>query len=94
MASDEQLKNYFLNQQYAVVNRLTFNNAKLTQAHHQKKALQLTTAATSSCPPFTMRELDTAIHTMPNKNATGTNDIPPTSLKALDLMPKAELLSI
>ncbi len=48
-------------QQYAAVNRLSFDKTERAQARHLKKALQLPTAAESCCSPFTIRELDTAI---------------------------------
>ncbi len=51
-------------QQYAAVNRLSFDKKERAQARHLKKALQLPTAAESCCSPFTIRELDTAIHAM------------------------------
>ncbi len=75
-------------QQYAAVNRLSFDKTERTQACHLKKALQLPTAAESCCSPFTIRELDVAIHAMRSKGAAGPDDIPPTFLKALGPMPK------
>ncbi len=74
------------------MNRLSFIKTERTQAHHLKKALQLPTVAESCCSPFTIRELDKAIHAMRSKGAAGSDDIPPTFLKALDPIAKAELL--
>ncbi len=81
-------------QQYAAVNRLSFDKTERTQAPHLKKALQLPTAAESCCSPFTICELDAAIHAMRSKGAAGPDGIPPTFLKALGPIAKAELLSI
>ncbi len=77
-------------QQYVAVNRLSFDKTERTEARHLKKALQLPTAAESCCSPFTIRELDIA---MRSKGAAGSDDIPPTFLKALGPMAKTELLS-
>ncbi len=76
------------------MNWLSFDKTERTQARHLKKAQQLPTAAESWCSPFTFRELNTTIHAMQSKGAVGPDDIPPTFLKALGLMAKAELLSI
>ncbi len=78
----------------SAVNRLAFDKTERTQARHLKKALQLPTAAESCCSPLTIRKLDIAIHAIRRKGATGPDDIPPTILKALGPMAKAELLSI
>ncbi len=75
------------------MNRLSFDKTERTQARHLKKALQLPTAAESCCSPFTISDLDIAIHAMRRKGAAGPDDIPPTFLKALDPMAKAGLLS-
>ncbi len=76
------------------MNRLSFDKTERTQARHLKKALQLPTAAESCCSPFTIRELDIAIHAMRTKVAAGPDDTPSSFLKALGPMAKAELLSI
>ncbi len=81
-------------QQYAAVNRFSFDKSERTQTRHLKKALQLPTAAESCCSPFTIREIDIAIHAMRSKGAAGPDDIPPTFLEALGPMAKTELLSI
>ncbi len=76
------------------MNQHSFIKTECTQARHLKKALQLLTAAESCCSPFTLRELDTDIHDMQSKDAAGPDDIPPSILKVLWPMAKAELLSI
>ncbi len=76
------------------MNRLSFDKTERTQACHLKKALQLPTTAESCCSPFTLRELDKAIHALRRKGAAGPDDIPPTFLKALSSMANTELLSI
>ncbi len=75
-------------QQYAAVNLVTFDKTEHSQARHLNKALQLLTAAESRCSPFTFRELDTAIHAMQSKGDAGSDDFPPTFLKALGPMAK------
>ncbi len=79
--------------QYAAVNRLSFEKTERTQARYLKKALQLPTAAESCCSPFTIRELDTAIHAMRSKGAVGPDNTPPTFFKALGPIAKAKVLS-
>ncbi len=74
------------------MNRLSFDKTESTQARHLKKALQLPTAAESWCSPFTIRELDIAIHAMGENCAAGPDEIPPTFLKTLVPMAKTELL--
>ncbi len=81
-------------QYYVTVNWLSFDKTERTQAHHLQKALQLPTGAEACCSPFTIRELDTAIHAMQSKGAAGPDDIPPTCLKALGSTAKFELLHI
>ncbi len=76
------------------MNRLSFAKTERSQARHLKRALQLPTAVESLCSPFTIRELDTAMHTIQSKGTVGPGDIPPTFTKALGPMAKAELLSI
>ncbi len=76
------------------MNQLSFDKTERTQARHLKKALQLPTAAESCCSPFTIRELDTAIHAMRSKGAASRDDIPSTFLTALGSIAKAESLSI
>ncbi len=63
-------------QQYAAVNRLSFDKPGHAQDRHLKKALKLRTAPESCCSPFTIRELDIAIHAMRRKGAVGPDDIP------------------
>ncbi len=69
--------------QYAAVSRLSFDKTERAQARHLKKALQLPTAAESCCSPFTIPELDIAIHVMRRKGAVCPDDFLPTFLKAL-----------
>ncbi len=56
-------------QQYAAVNRLSFDKTKRTHARHLKKALQLPIVAESCCSLFTIHELDIAIHAKRSKGA-------------------------
>ncbi len=63
-------------QQYAAVNRFSFDKTERAQTRHLKKALQLPTAAESCCSPYTIRELDIAIHAMRRKGAAGLDDTP------------------
>ncbi len=58
-------------EQYAAVNRLSFVKTECSQARHLKRALHLPTAVESLCSPFTIRELDTAMHTMQSKGTMG-----------------------
>ncbi len=76
------------------MNRLSFDETEPLQARNLNKTLQLPTAAELCCLPFTIRELDTAIHVMRSKGVAGPDNTPPTFLKALGPMAKAKLFSI
>ncbi len=81
-------------QQYAAVNRLTFDKTKRDQTDYLNKALQLPAAAKSCCSLLTIRELDAAIHGMRSKDTAGLDGIPLAFLKAFCLIAKAERLPI
>ena len=59
-----------------------------------KKMLQTPTVDDENGAPLTMDELDKALAAMKAKGAPGPDDIPPTFLKALGPIAKAELLDI
>ncbi len=56
-------------QQYAAVNRLSFDKTERTQARHLKKALQLPTAAEICCSPFTILELYSKVAQSPQQTS-------------------------
>ena len=93
ITSNKQKANIFA-QHYAAVSKLHFTPKERAINRRLKKILSSPTANNLSCIQFTMEELEAAIHKMRRKGAAGSDNIPPSFLKALGPSAKSELLNI
>ena len=78
---------------YAQVSSLSFSKDERSAIRDVKKSLDKQPGE-HTCPPFTMRELKTALRKMKRKGAPGSDDIPPAFLKELGPKALTELLEI
>jgi hypothetical protein len=79
---------------YAHVSRLCFTREERATNRMARKLLGSPSVDDSSCSPFGMAELESAIRSVRVRGAAGPDDIPPTFLKALGPSAKRELLAI
>ena len=79
---------------YARVSNLPMSAADRQLNRELKKRLDAPSTNDESCSKFTMRELTLAINKIKRKGAAGSDNIPPTFLKALGPSALQELLAI
>ena len=78
---------------YARVSSLSFNKNERTEIRETKKKIY-SNGPEEESPPFTIRELNTAIKKMKRKGAPGADNIPPSFLKEMGPKACSELLAI
>jgi len=93
LTSNQKKADAFI-EHYAEVSSLDLSKVDREERRAMKKMLQTPTVDDENGAPLTMDELDKALAAMKAKGAPGPDDIPPTFLKALGPIAKAELLDI
>ena len=93
ITSDKRKADAFIDN-YAEVSRLKFTRAERRTNLQAKRMLRKQTVNDESCCDFTIEELNKAIQKMKAKGAAGDDEIPPSFLKALGPIARAELLRI